>query len=164
MVVPCSFCEPLSLPCKMAEGVSRCSECVRRGRSCDGSGVTVTAAQTLIREKRRLEREEDEAEGELLRTQQQFDAELSRLQQQLNERVARLARLRRQRKAVISRGQEMIRRGLRSLDELEEADRSKSGAAIDVQLSGGVDVLDWNAIFPDEVSSSVDTASTTLGS
>lgn len=46
-VMPCSFCQRKGWKCRMVEGVSRCSECVRRGRSCDGSGVPVNARECL---------------------------------------------------------------------------------------------------------------------
>ena len=95
-------------------------------------------ATRLIKEKRRIEREEDATEAELLA-----------LQQQMNEKFARLTRLRRQKKSIVSRGHEMIRKGLQSLDDLEEADRMESEAVIDVQALGGFGVLDWNAIFSD---------------
>ena len=38
-VMPCSFCFSKSLRYEMIETVSRCKECVSRGRFCDGSGV-----------------------------------------------------------------------------------------------------------------------------
>lgn len=34
--MPCTFCFRNNKPCRMAGESSRCSECVRRGRSCDG--------------------------------------------------------------------------------------------------------------------------------
>lgn len=159
-VMPCSFCEAKSLSCKMIDGVSRCSECVRRGRSCDGTGVSVSTgerlrvpfcfpvgligvAARLISEKRRLEKQEDETEAELLA-----------LQQQLVEKISKLTRLRRQKKKVISRGHAMVRRGFQSLDELEEAEREESEVVVDVQALGGFDVIDWNAVLNDSPSGS----------
>lgn len=94
-------------------------------------------------EKRRIESEEDSVETELLA-----------LQQQVNERIARLTRLRKQKKMVVSKGHDMIRRGLRSLDELEEAERLEAEAAIDVQALGGFGVIDWSSLeVPVEVPS-----------
>ncbi|KAK1973193.1 hypothetical protein LZ30DRAFT_695168 [Colletotrichum cereale] len=43
----------------------------------------------------------------------------------------------------------MNRLGLQSLDELEAARRAESEAVIEVQSHGGVDVVDWNAMFGD---------------
>ena len=37
--MPCSYCFRHDLSCRMAEESSRCSECARRGRSCDGGLV-----------------------------------------------------------------------------------------------------------------------------
>jgi hypothetical protein len=41
----------------------------------------------------------------------------------------------------------MVRRGLRSLDELDEADRREAEAVVDIQAHGGADVIDWSTIF-----------------
>lgn len=49
----------------------------------------------------------------------------------------------------------MVRRGLRSLDELEESERQESEAVIAVQSSGGFGVIDWNAVLGDEVTDPV---------
>lgn len=43
LVMPCSFCESRGLPCKMAKGYQKCKECTRRGRSCDGNGISLVA-------------------------------------------------------------------------------------------------------------------------
>lgn len=67
----------------------------------------------------------------------------------MNERFSRLARLREQRKQIDVRGEQMLRRGARSLDELDEAERAESEAIIDVQAAGAVDVIDWIAVFGD---------------
>lgn len=107
-----------------------------------GSGVfeslcdlLTLVATRLMAEKRRIESEEDSVETELLA-----------LQQQVNERIARLTRLRKQKKMVVSKGHDMIRRGLRSLDELEEAERQEADAVIDVQSFGGFGVIDWSSL------------------
>ena len=99
-------------------------------------------ANRLVAEKRRIEKEEELAEEELLELQRQ----MSVLHQSVNERFARLARLRQQKRLVKTKGVDMIRRGLKSLDELEEVERCESEAVIDVQSSGGFGVVDWNAV------------------
>ena len=38
-IMPCSNCFKKNLVCKVAEKSTKCSECVRRGRPCDGSSV-----------------------------------------------------------------------------------------------------------------------------
>lgn len=93
-------------------------------------------------EKRRLELEEEKAEEELIA-----------LQQQMNERLSRLMRLRRQKKQIHERGVEMVRRGLNSLDELEESDRREAEAVVDAQSFGAVDVIDWSAVLDFDVGS-----------
>ena len=60
----------------------------------------------ILREQRRLEAEEEVAEGDLVY-----------IQRELNERLARLARLRRQKRLLLDKGKEMVRRNLESLDE-----------------------------------------------
>jgi hypothetical protein len=138
VVMPCSFCHSRKLSCKMMEGVSRCKECVRRGRSCDGSGVPVSSLNRIISESQRLRREEEEAA-----------ALLQRLQRESSEALAKLERLRKQRESLVTRGSIMVKRGLQSLDELDESERAESEAVVEVQSFGHADVVDWNVIFSD---------------
>ena len=109
--MPCSSCFRANLPCRFATGSSRCAECTRKGRSCDGSSVASSLTK-LLNDQAKLEREEAETEKELFV-----------LQTQLQTMVGRLARLRRQKKVLRDRGAEMFLRGVQSLDELEAADR-----------------------------------------
>ncbi|TPX15099.1 uncharacterized protein E0L32_012438, partial [Thyridium curvatum] len=93
-VMPCSWCFDHGLECKMIERTRRCSECVRRGRSCDGTGVPVGVLSRVTAEQKRLERkeiEEEEAFEDLLQRQQ-------RIQDEIREATARLIRLRKQRR------------------------------------------------------------------
>jgi hypothetical protein len=41
VVMPCSLCKSKSLQCVMKDGHKNCAECTRRGRTCDGKGVSV---------------------------------------------------------------------------------------------------------------------------
>ena len=41
--MPCSSCRERGWSCKMTEGHSRCAACVRRGRSCDGTGLSLNS-------------------------------------------------------------------------------------------------------------------------
>ncbi|TPX17587.1 uncharacterized protein E0L32_012121 [Thyridium curvatum] len=133
-VKECSFCARHKLKCVMMEGNSRCNHCVRRGRSCDNAPLGPSASR-LLSEKRRLEAAEKTTEAELLEAQ--------RL---LNEKLARLMRLRMQKESLISRGKEMVRRGLEDLDALDEVERRESDAVLEVQSSGGFDVIDWGTV------------------
>ena len=64
-VMPCSFCHSRKLACKMMDGVSRCKECVRRGRSCDGTGVPVSSLNRIVSESKRLRAEEEQSSRRL---------------------------------------------------------------------------------------------------
>jgi hypothetical protein len=41
-IMPCSLCVENHTKCMMKDGWKNCSECTRRGRTCDGKGVTLT--------------------------------------------------------------------------------------------------------------------------
>ena len=110
-IMPCSFCSDRGLHCRMMEGVSRCKECVRRGRSCDGV-LEASSVQKILSAEERLKLEEEETEEKLLAAQQA-----------LNEAVSRLLRIRKQRASLKTRGVEMARRGAHSLDELDAKER-----------------------------------------
>lgn len=163
-VMPCSFCSGRGLRCRMVERSSKCGECVRRGRTCDASGVAVSSREfvvwfgflrvflmsvfvvgRIISESKRLNKEEESAE-ELLASRR---AALRQAQADLDESLNRLERLRKQKRQLISKGNEMARLGLQSLDELEAEERKESDAVIEVQSLGGVDLIDWNAVAGD---------------
>ncbi|KAK4170862.1 hypothetical protein QBC36DRAFT_164712, partial [Triangularia setosa] len=112
-------------------------------RACNGSGVPISALDCIVAESKRLAREEESAEERLLRAQQ----EALRTQHEAQEALATLTRLHRQRQHLTIRGNEMIRRGLVSLDEPEEADRLESEAVVEAQGSDVLDTIDWNAVF-----------------
>jgi hypothetical protein len=89
-----------------------------------------------LEEQKRLERSEEETEEVLIQAQQTA-----------SEAAAKLARLRRQKRMLITRGSDMVRRGLQSLDELEElegADRQELGAVVPVNDVFGE--VDWGAV------------------
>ncbi|KAG8417829.1 hypothetical protein J3458_005288 [Metarhizium acridum] len=143
--MPCSFCSARGFRCKMIERSLKCGECVRRGRSCDASGVAINSLGRIISESKRLNREEESAE-ELLASRREA---LRQAQADLDESLNRLERLRKQKRQLLSKGNEMTRLGLQSLDELDEEERRESEAVIDAQSLGAIDVLDWNAVFGD---------------
>lgn len=105
----------------------------------------MVAAERLAAEKERIDAEERQTEQELLLHQQK----MMELTQSMNESFARLSRLREQRQQINVRGEQMLRKGAQSLDELDDMERAESEAVVDVQLNGGVDVIDWNAILAD---------------
>ncbi len=72
-------------------------------------------------EHRRLEREEEVAEEELLAAQRLT-----------SERTARLVRLRKQKRLLREKGKVMVERGLKDLDELEAAEKAEATATVQV--------------------------------
>lgn len=151
-VMPCTNCFRRKKVCRISEDSSRCSECVKIGRSCDGTSVAssrmspywdvllsanIFTVKQSMREKRRL------------------DSELARSELELQEALARVTRLRRQRDAVQSRTRELFNRGMRDLDESDGV-RSQEEAILDEQQAigtaqslGAVGVIDWSAILPE---------------
>lgn len=140
-VMPCGYCKSHRLHCKMLEGVSRCHECVRRGRSCDNAGAPISSLSRIASEQQRLKREEEAAEQKLIEAQQEASAAMARA----SEALARLARLRRQKASLVTRGADMVNRELSSLDELEA--QEELDAVVGAQASGAVDVVDWSTVF-----------------
>jgi hypothetical protein len=49
----------------------------------------------------------------------------------------------------VDKGYEMVRRGLRSLDALEDAEREEAEVVVAVQSVGGFGVIDWSTILED---------------
>lgn len=85
-----------------------------------------------------MEREEELAETELLD-----------LQRQVNERLSRLMRLRKQKRQLLEKAETMVRRNVETLDELEAVENAESFAALEAQMVGASDVIDWNELFVD---------------
>jgi adenine-specific DNA glycosylase len=104
---PCSLCEKTNRTCLVSEGSSRCSECVRRGQKYDVEGIPAGDWLSLEREEERLNAEEAKATATMIKT------------------LARLARLQKQKRLLRSRARDMLRRGLKTLDELDEAEEKE---------------------------------------
>ncbi|RKK67910.1 hypothetical protein BFJ69_g14095 [Fusarium oxysporum] len=124
----------------MIERSSRCSECTRRGRSCDASGVSIAHLPRLNRESDRLEQAEEEAEEKLLKAQQE-----------VNEAIARLSRIRRMKRSLRERGIQSIVDSLNS-SAGDIVAQEEDAAVLDVQSFGGADVIDWSLVFDSSVS------------
>jgi hypothetical protein len=107
-MLQCSFCEKNGKTCIVSSANSRrCSECIRVGKKCDVDGPSVGDWKSL-----------EDAETRL-------DAETEKAEAAMTEVMARLTRLRKQRKFLKRRGAEMLRRGLKSMDELEEVEEKE---------------------------------------
>lgn len=113
----CTRCEKKGFKCLVAPGYSRCSECIRVGgrQKCDVHGPSEAEWKELEKVEKKLSLDWHEAQSE----QQLLFARLS-------EMSAKLARIEKQREMFRSRAAEMLRRGLKSiaeLDAVEEAER-----------------------------------------
>ena len=94
----CTFCTENGRTCIMTSTTSRCSECVRTGRSkCDGKPEFLSGWDALAKQEEKLEQEEEEA-------------------------MAKILRVRKQKKFIQRRRNDMMARGLRSLEELDAAE------------------------------------------
>ena len=99
----CSRCEKRSTKCIVAVDSSRCSECIRAGGSvkCDVHGPSEQEWALLESEEKKLSEAWRTTQGHLIELQ------------------SRLFRLDQQREMLRKRAAEMLRRGLRSLDEFD---------------------------------------------
>ncbi|KAK1973406.1 hypothetical protein LZ30DRAFT_743667 [Colletotrichum cereale] len=143
--MPYSFRRRSGYQCRIIERSSMCKECVRRGRACNASGDFLHPLSKTILNSKGLETKE-EAADELLSAHHDT---LHRTQADLDDSLARLKRLRWQKHHLVTNVSEMNRLGLQSLDEFEAATRAESEAVIEVQSCGGVNMVDWNAMFGD---------------
>lgn len=89
----------------------------------------------MLDQQKRLEAEE-EAAGEALESLQ---AQLTDLQVKLSEAVNRLSRIRRTKSKMKERGSELVRRGMRELDE-------EDGVVSDLQHMGVPNDVDWSSL------------------
>jgi hypothetical protein len=98
---PCSFCERNTKKCIVSsDGSARCSECARLGKKCDVKSIPIDDWDSLEREERRIEKEREAT-------------------------LERLLKLDKQMKFLKTRGREMLRQGLKSLDDLDEINDAK---------------------------------------
>jgi hypothetical protein len=115
----CSTCERSGRKCIVAdEKSSRCSECVRQGKSCDVEGPSMSDWAALDRQEEKLDEEEEAAH-------------------------AKIIRIKKQKRLLRARRKEMVRRGLRTLDELDALE-SKEKAETEQRANA-------DPSFPEEV-------------
>ena len=145
-MVPCSRCVKQNRKCVYDHTESsRCAECIRAKLSCDGISDTWEA---------NVPRESDWAliERQKQRLEEQEEAAAAAAQ----EASARVLRLRKQKKLLIRKEQEMARRGLKYLNELDEAERREKeeegrreqelAAATSLPVAPEGDVLDFSGV------------------
>lgn len=111
--MPCSLCAKTGKNCIVSNnsGSTRCAECARVGKKCDVEMPAIGDWEALERAEQKLDLEEQQARDET-----------AQLAQAMAASAGRMDRLARQRKFLKRRGAEMLRRGLKSMDELEEAE------------------------------------------
>jgi len=129
-MIPCSHCAAEHRKCVLAtEKASRCSECIRAKIACDAviplaeswdSEVPrVSAWQSIDRQMEQLDDEEEIAA-------QMAEAVMSSAIAKHQEAMAKVHRLRKQKAFLKARRKEMLRRGLRYLDELDAAEKKEA--------------------------------------
>jgi hypothetical protein len=101
---PCSYCKKHDQKCIVAPDSSRCSEYIRLKRKCNVEGPSASDWRNIDSLKERLEREAEET-AELMVTV-----------------AAKLACIQKQQQLLRTRAQDMLKYGLKSLDELDEVE------------------------------------------
>ena len=110
MPTPCSNCRRSKRDCKIDTSSGRCSACLSRNSKCD-LVVSEKDWEKLDAEKSRLQRELDE------------------IDERRSELDVRRLRLRKQLGLLTTREQEMLRRELSSIEELEKLEEEERQAA-----------------------------------
>src|SRR5438045_491465 len=70
-MTPCSNCARNDLNCIRSEDSSQCSNCILAKKTCDSAPITPKQWESLAREERRLQQEEEEAMAKILRLRKQ---------------------------------------------------------------------------------------------
>ena len=115
-------------------------------------GCLTCSVTRIVEESNRLDREERDAE-EAFRVER---TALLEAQKRLDESLARLDRVRSQKRLLFSKGSDMVRRGLASLDEVEAVEQQESLAVVGAQANGAFGLVDWGGVFLPESELSVD--------
>ena len=111
---PCSLCSKHDRKCIISDDGSRCSECMRRGKKCDAKGPSLADWEALDQEENRLRREKEETSTLLME-----------LVTKVQEAAAKLQRLEKTQRLWKTRAKEMLRRGLKTMDELDAAEAAE---------------------------------------
>jgi len=139
-MVHCSRCLDKTLSCIVDKSRSdKCSECLRAGQPCDVVDLTLDGVRRLIGDRSRVS-----SNLELAKSRE------DRLFLAFSEAKAERARLERQKILLETRGAELIRRGLHSVEEMEEEDRRNREARLAAERAEaavvGNDVFDPEAV------------------
>ena len=106
-MAPCANCQKKGLMCVVTKESKRCADCARHGMQCDTLGPSTDDWNSLQCEEKRLERK------------------MATAVQQAQVALARQLRLMKQQKLVKTRASEMLRRGLKTLDQLDEVEEKE---------------------------------------
>jgi hypothetical protein len=97
---PYSYYSHHDRKCIVSEPSSRCSECVCHSGSCDVQGPSTSDLESMLHEMEHLNAKDEAA-------------------------MAKILRLRKQKKFLQSQAKDMLKRGLKTLDELDEAENKE---------------------------------------
>ena len=129
----CSHCSRQGTKCVVSGDSRRCSECVTRNARCDYAGPSVQDWVKLQREEDRLVAAGAVAEEQAMAAHRLADEahrSIVRAHRSADEAISRMRRIRLQQKLLKERGGEMLRRGLATLDELDEVEREERGEVV----------------------------------
>uniref|UniRef100_A0A8H7N3S5 Uncharacterized protein n=1 Tax=Bionectria ochroleuca TaxID=29856 RepID=A0A8H7N3S5_BIOOC len=119
---------------------SRCDECTRSGRRCDGV-LVASNLEKLITQRKKLAEEESDVDKKILLLHQQ----ITQLQSDLSAALGRVQRIRKVRGRIESKARQEIQHGLQELDKEEQSssdqvlsflDTSERHTLEEVQFSG----------------------------
>ena len=120
---PCDRCVKENLKCVQSLHSRSCSACKRINARCSAVPPTPGEWARLERDEARIDRELQDTRDRQASLVQEFSSDQARLAQsfttELQKTLARQQRLEKQRASLKTKGGEMLRRGLNSLDELE---------------------------------------------
>ncbi|SCN91155.1 uncharacterized protein FFE2_07218 [Fusarium fujikuroi] len=130
--------------CFMSADSSRCSECIRAKKSCNGTRIA-SSLMSLMKQKKKLENDKDQASEDLLKLHE----EMAALQTRLAEAAGRLSRIRKIRNRVKEKRSEATRRGLQEVEQqdnlLSMLDAHESALVEDLQVDHIPNDVDWSA-------------------
>ena len=118
---PCTRCQKKGTKCYVTSSSLRCAECIKAG-----GGVKCDVYSPSPSEWALLDREESKLDASLRKTQE----EQQQLFSHLADLQAKILRLNKQREMFRARAAEMLRRSLKSLDELDAVEEAERLAAV----------------------------------
>ena len=156
-MVRCSYCARRNLGCRLSSLHSKCTNCVRYGRSrCEPEEVPLPDYSKIDAEMERLEQEEENLEAKLRVEEEIAEAALLRARH-IREKQERL---RRSRKLLRRKEKKMFEQGMESIEELERLEAlerlNQEISSVNPEAPVGAAVVDWSSLWevPDDVAAS----------